>query len=178
MGSRIWYDEFTLKIGDSLRRSIDRGLVESKFGIVVLSPDFFRKNWPKYELDGLVANEQDGNKVILPLWHRSESARIVAGNSSRAITPAYQAGSPASGRTADIRLVLEDVYRRGLNVMNGQFGQNVKRCPRGIRRVAHLVVGKHHHRHNPEILPNRADRTRMPIVCGETSKRHGVTGRP
>lgn len=69
-GLQIWYDEFRLTVGDSLRRSIDKGLAASRFGIVVLSPDFFAKNWPQYELDGLVAKENEGRKVILPLWHR------------------------------------------------------------------------------------------------------------
>ena len=41
----------------------------SKYGIVVLSRDFFRKNWPEYELNGLVAREMNGVKVILPIWH-------------------------------------------------------------------------------------------------------------
>lgn len=41
-GFAIWYDEFQLKVGDSLRRSIDNGLAHSRFGIVVLSPDFLR----------------------------------------------------------------------------------------------------------------------------------------
>jgi TIR domain len=35
-----WFDEFELRIGDSLRRSIDHGLANSRFGIVVLSPSF------------------------------------------------------------------------------------------------------------------------------------------
>jgi len=70
LGHQIWYDDFALKVGDSLRRSIDRGLAAARFGIVVLSPAFFAKNWPQYELDGLVAKEQAGQKVILPLWHR------------------------------------------------------------------------------------------------------------
>lgn len=35
-GFSIWYDNFELKVGDSLRRSIDKGLANSKFGIVVL----------------------------------------------------------------------------------------------------------------------------------------------
>lgn len=68
-GFNIWYDEFTLEIGDSLRRSINRGLVDSRFGIVVLSKHFFEKNWPAYELDGLTAREMEGVKVILPVWH-------------------------------------------------------------------------------------------------------------
>lgn len=69
-GFKIWFDEMELQIGDSLRRSIDRGLARSRFGVVVFSPAFFAKNWPQYELDGLVAREMTGGKVILPLWHR------------------------------------------------------------------------------------------------------------
>lgn len=70
-GVIVWYDEFTLTVGDSLRRSIDQGLASSRFGAVVLSPDFFGKEWPKAELDGLVAKQRaHGGKVLLPIWHR------------------------------------------------------------------------------------------------------------
>lgn len=65
---RIWYDDWSLKVGDSLRRSIDKGLSTSRYGIVVLSPSFFTKEWPQRELDGLVAREVDGQRVILPVW--------------------------------------------------------------------------------------------------------------
>lgn len=70
IGVKVWYDEFTLKVGDSLRRSIDKGLAQSRFGVVVLSSSFFNKNWTQYELDGLVAREMEGRKVILPIWHK------------------------------------------------------------------------------------------------------------
>jgi len=69
LGLKIWYDEFELKVGDSLRGSIDRGLVNSEYGIVILSKNFFSKNWPQYELNGLTAREIDGRKVILPIWY-------------------------------------------------------------------------------------------------------------
>lgn len=65
---RVWYDEFTLKVGDSLRRSIDKGLASSRYGIVVLSQNFFAKEWPRKELDGLASLERDGRKIILPVW--------------------------------------------------------------------------------------------------------------
>ena len=68
-GLKIWFDEFTLTIGDSLRRSIDSGLANSKFGVVIISPHFLQKEWPQRELDGLVAREIAGVKVILPVWH-------------------------------------------------------------------------------------------------------------
>lgn len=66
----VWYDEFSLEVGDSLRRSIDRGLARSRLAVVVLSPHFFQKQWPQRELDGLVARQMHkGERVILPVWH-------------------------------------------------------------------------------------------------------------
>jgi hypothetical protein len=76
-GIRVWYDEFELKLGDSLRRKIDAGLSQSRFGVVVLSPDFFAKNWPQYELDGLVTREMTGHQVILPLWHKLSKNEVI-----------------------------------------------------------------------------------------------------
>jgi hypothetical protein len=75
-GLRVWYDEFSLSVGDSLRRSIDRGLARSKFGVVILSKPFFAKEWPQKELDGLVARESDGHKVILPVWHEINANEV------------------------------------------------------------------------------------------------------
>jgi hypothetical protein len=68
-GFRVWLDEFELTVGDSLRCSIDHGLSASRFGLVILSPDFLRKAWTNRELDGLVAREDGNQKVILPIWH-------------------------------------------------------------------------------------------------------------
>ena len=71
-GLEVWFDEFELRIGSSLRRSIDAGLANSRFGVVVLSEAFFDKGWPNYELDGLVTREvsEGGTQIILPIWHR------------------------------------------------------------------------------------------------------------
>ena len=75
-GFSVWFDELTLTLGDSLRRSIDRGLARSQFGVVVISPNFLSKEWPQMELDGLVAREFDGAKVILPVWHNISAEEI------------------------------------------------------------------------------------------------------
>ncbi len=69
LGFCVGFDEFSLKVGDSLRRAIDSGLRLSRFGVIILSKDFFAKNWPQYELNGLVSREIEGKKVILPVWH-------------------------------------------------------------------------------------------------------------
>jgi hypothetical protein len=76
-GYEVWYDSFSLKLGDSLRESIDRGLIESRFGVVVLSQNFFAKHWTNRELNGLAAIEVAGEKVILPLWHGVTHADVV-----------------------------------------------------------------------------------------------------
>jgi len=68
-GLSVWYDEFELRVGDSLRRSIDRGITNSRFGVVVLSHHFFAKGWPQYELDGLVTMSVSNKQVLLPIWH-------------------------------------------------------------------------------------------------------------
>lgn len=65
---KVWYDEFELKVGDSLRRKIDEGLKKADFGVVVLSKSFFAKKWPQLELDGLFALETENHKLILPIW--------------------------------------------------------------------------------------------------------------
>jgi hypothetical protein len=51
-GLKVWYDDFSLTVGDSLRQSIDRGLSYSRYGVVILSPRFFEKHWPQQEQKG------------------------------------------------------------------------------------------------------------------------------
>lgn len=77
IGLGVWYDETSLKLGDSLRESIDKGLVNSRYGVVVLSTAFFAKNWPQYELNGMVAREMNGVKVILPIWHKVSKDEVL-----------------------------------------------------------------------------------------------------
>ncbi len=65
---KVWYDEFSLKLGDSLRESIEKGLSNSRFGVVILSHAFIQKKWPQKELSALHARDSRNNNVILPVW--------------------------------------------------------------------------------------------------------------
>lgn len=66
----VWYDEFSLKLGDSLRRTIDLGLARSRYGVVVVSASFMKKQWAQRELDGLVARAMaSSTAIVLPVWH-------------------------------------------------------------------------------------------------------------
>lgn len=76
-GLKVWYDRFELKLGDSLRRKIDQGLSNSRYGVVVLSKAFFQKEWPQDELDALVGKEnEERRKVILPIWHNISAQEV------------------------------------------------------------------------------------------------------
>ena len=76
-GVRVWYDDFTLTLGDSLSQSINKGLGGSRYGIVILSPNFFAKQWPQMELNGLTAREAAAGKTILPIWHHVDRAAVL-----------------------------------------------------------------------------------------------------
>lgn len=75
-GYKVWYDDFTLRLGYSLRQSIDEGVKNSRYGIVVLSKTFFDKNWTAYELNGLINREMRGQKVILPVWRAMTAEEV------------------------------------------------------------------------------------------------------
>jgi hypothetical protein len=78
-GCKVWFDETVLQLGDSLRRKIDEGLTRCLYGVVILSPNFFQKEWPRKELDGLVARETaSGGKAILPIWHKIDHSGVAA----------------------------------------------------------------------------------------------------
>jgi hypothetical protein len=67
----VWFDEYSLKVGDSLRAAIEKGLKETKKCILVLSPNFFSNTgWARAEFDSIYTREivERGN-VMLPVWH-------------------------------------------------------------------------------------------------------------
>jgi len=84
LGYRVWYDEFSLSVGDGLRRSIDLGLSHSRYGIIILSKNFFLKGWTNYELDGLLQIDFDRPGMILPIWHNLGRSEIAAYSTSLA----------------------------------------------------------------------------------------------
>lgn len=104
----VWYDEFQLRVGDSLRRKIDAGLARSRFGMVVVSHAFFAKNWPQYELDGLVSLEMAGRQRILPVWHEITKDEVLGYSPSLADKVAL---STATYTVDEIAAEIADVVR-------------------------------------------------------------------
>ncbi len=112
-GYTVWFDEYELGLGDSLSESIDRGLATSRFGIVILSRAFFERQWPRRELEGLVARETiGGERVILPVWHGVDEAFLIS------VSPVL----------ADRVAVSTD---EGIETIAGQVGQRLERRSSG-----------------------------------------------
>lgn len=76
LGLNIWYDDNSIKWGDSIRTSIDLGLKKCKFGVVILSRHYLSKHWTNYELEGLFQRESTDGKLILPIWHNITKKEI------------------------------------------------------------------------------------------------------
>ena len=108
-GLDVWYDEFELRLGDSLRRKIDAGLARSTFGIVVLSQEFFKKDWPNYELDGLVTRAVTGEQVLLPIWHNVSKQEVIRFSPSLADKLAR---STATHTVEEIAVEIADMVKR------------------------------------------------------------------
>jgi len=100
-GLSVWYDEFELRIGDSLRRKIDSGIARSRFGVVVLSKAFFAKGWTQYELDGLVTMSVGGKQVLLPIWHDISKDEVVRQSPSLADKVALRTSDYSIAEIAD-----------------------------------------------------------------------------
>lgn len=75
-GYSVWFDDYNLVVGNSLRRSIEEAISTSRFGIVVLSPNFFAKKWTKRELDALTSVEVESGRTILPIWHKVDVEKV------------------------------------------------------------------------------------------------------
>ena len=111
-GLSVWYDEFELKIGDSLRRKIDKGLANSKFGIVVLSKHFIEKGWTNYELDGIITRAITGEQILLPIWHNITKKEVMNFSPSLADKVAR---NTASNTVEEIAQEIAELIRNNVN---------------------------------------------------------------
>jgi len=113
----VWYDEYSLKVGDNLRESIERGLKETKKCILILTPNFLSNTgWTKVEFDSVFAPEIiERTGVVLPIWH-NVSAKDVYEYSP----------SLANKKALNWSIGPEEVIRRLYNVI---LAQELSGCP-------------------------------------------------
>jgi len=138
IGVQVWYDDFELTVGDSLSRSIDHGLAQSSFGIVVISPAFLKKNWPEYELRGLISKEIGGKKVILPIWHNVTRQDVLEYSPPLADKLALSTDSGKSPLVRELlKVIRPDIHQQFLRAMLARTKalKNMAEIP--IDKIAH-----------------------------------------
>lgn len=123
----VWYDEFSLKVGDSIRRALDRGLRSCRYGVVVLSAAFFEKNWPQYELDALVEREiTAGDSLVLPIWHGVGHKDVLAYSPALANKRAISSSLPLDRIVAELASVIRPSGSPLLTARDALIGRGVR----------------------------------------------------
>jgi hypothetical protein len=137
-GWSVWLDELELIIGDSLSGGIDAALARSRFGVVVLSPSFFAKQWPLRELAGLAAREVDaGSKVILPVWHNVDERYIA----TRSPILADRVGASTSRGIEQVADELSTALARaGVRAVDGLGQETVVQAVESNKDVSRLTI--------------------------------------
>jgi hypothetical protein len=78
-----WYDEFSLRPGDRLSASIDKGLTECNRAVFLITPNFLgNASWTSVEMSTLLTREVTEKNLIIPVWSGVD-AKTVAARSAR-----------------------------------------------------------------------------------------------
>ena len=66
----IFYDKDTLEWGDVWKDKILEGVSKAEFAIIIISKNFFGREWTEKELSEFLSRQnQNGQKIILPILH-------------------------------------------------------------------------------------------------------------
>jgi hypothetical protein len=156
-GLRVWFDEFELRVGDSISETVDRGLALSRFGVVVLSRDFFSRSWPQHELRGLVAValSESGSGRVLPIWYgltREEVGEFSPTLADRWALKGDNTDVPTLG-LGILRVVRPDLYAQLLR--RAILGKLVATAKPTMAKVEDLKPGPIRHATLPPALVRR-----------------------
>lgn len=70
LGISIFYDTETLEWGDNWKQKILEGTKKAEFAIIVISKNFFDREWTEKELNEFLNRQnENGQKTILPILH-------------------------------------------------------------------------------------------------------------
>lgn len=70
LGINIFYDKESLEWGDDWKASIVNGTKKAEFAVIVISENFFDREWTEKELaEFLNRQNRNGQKLILPILH-------------------------------------------------------------------------------------------------------------
>ncbi len=112
LGVSVWYDEFSIGLGDSIAEAIEKGIAQSAFSIVVISPRFIERKWTQHEFRALLSLNVEEDRKMVPIWLGVTRAEVAAFSPSLAdklaIDTQYVDADEAAIQI--LRLVRPDLY--------------------------------------------------------------------
>lgn len=75
-GALVFYDEYSIKLGDSLSDSINKGIAVADHAIIILSKYFFEKSWTNAELQALFNKSVGKGFKLLIIYHGVEHREV------------------------------------------------------------------------------------------------------
>lgn len=111
LGISIFYDDESISWGDDWKQKILDGVNKSEFAIVVISDNFFGREWTEIELDEFLTQQNErGQKVVLPLLYKTSIEKM---SSNYPGLTSIQCISSGDYDTKDIALLLaKELIRR------------------------------------------------------------------
>lgn len=73
LGISVFYDTDSIEWGDNWAQKIKEGLINCRFGVIIISKDFYDRTWTEKELKSLLVRQNDnGENVILPILFNTD----------------------------------------------------------------------------------------------------------
>jgi hypothetical protein len=110
----VWYDEYSLKVGDHLRESIEKGIKEAKKCILVITPSFLSNpGWTKVEFNSIFTRELLFNEsIILPIWYKVNKLNVYEYSPNLSDTYALNWPDPTSMTELDYRKSVQELISK------------------------------------------------------------------
>ena len=78
LGISIFYDTDSISWGDNWKKAILEGTAKSEFAIIVISENFFDREWTNRELNEFLQRQNEsGQKIVLPLLHNITRDQLI-----------------------------------------------------------------------------------------------------
>jgi hypothetical protein len=126
-GIDVWFDEWEIRAGDSLRRKMEEGLANCTHFLVLLTPNSLHKPWVEIEIDAGFVRAVGGESRFL-------GVRVGVGvNDLSPFLRALRCPSVHLDQASEIKELIADIYGASRKPERGVAPRYVKRLPEGLK---------------------------------------------
>jgi len=143
-GVNVWYDNWEIKVGDSITRRIEDGIHANEFFGVVLSPEALNSEWVKTELSAAWTKQINNRKIIiLPIFYREcIIPPLLADRKYADFRKEYQSGFEDLAAVLGIQqkeIIREDNWRRYVKTKSSNWK---KFCEIEFKKLVTILVDR------------------------------------